>query len=119
MQIAPGVVVPIEQRQLLVPTRGTVGGIQIGGDAPGVSLQTPTMPLGEESLPIGTAVPLVKLRHHGVGENIGEQLTLCCGKLSQTEASLGALNIDSTTCLHHTRAFVSIQAIAKPSARRS
>jgi hypothetical protein len=69
--------------------------------------QAPVGSLEQDRAPIGTTLPLVKLRDHGLGKYFRKQQTLCCGIVSQAKASFGLSNIVSTTCLYHRRLFVS------------
>ncbi len=41
---------------------------------------------------IGTALPLVKLKHHRLGKNLWKQQTLCRARIVQAKASQCALN---------------------------
>ena len=73
--------------------------------------QTPVGRLEQDRAPIGTALPLVKLRDHWPRKYFRKQQTLCCGIVSQAEASFGHSNIVSTTCLYHRRLFVSLRNV--------
>ena len=64
-QVAPGVVMPVEQRQLLLAMRGIVGGVQIEGDAPHRSMQGPRVPL-QHAVGQRFAHPVQFLAIHGV-----------------------------------------------------
>ena len=44
--------------------------------------------LQQQGPAVGTALPLVKPSHHGLGKNVGEQQTLCCGIVRHVEASV-------------------------------
>jgi hypothetical protein len=55
--------------------------------------------LQQQSSAVGTALPLIELQHGRLGENIGEQPTLCRAIVEHAKASLAIANTVSTTCL--------------------
>jgi hypothetical protein len=81
---------------------------QTGGQGFGQS-QTAVGGLEQDRATVRAALALVKLRHHRLRENIGEQQTFCCGIVSQAKASFGHSNNVSTTCLYHRRLSVSLR----------
>src|SRR6266704_2522512 len=72
-QIAPGVVVAVEERKLLLAVGGVVGGIQIDRDPPDAPVQAPPL-----------------LRDHGVGQHVrhGAQFSRAHGVLESRQRGL-------------------------------
>jgi hypothetical protein len=60
---------------------------------------TPVGGLQQQGSAIGTALPMIELQHGRLGENIGEQQTLCRAIVGHAKASLATTNTVSTTCL--------------------
>jgi len=55
--------------------------------------------LQQHGAAIGTALPLVKLQHNRLGQNLWKQQTLCRDRIGQAKASQCALNTVLSTCL--------------------